>query len=207
MEAILGIIIGILIALGIVWYFRTQNTKKITKEQSTILLDKIKTVTKLITVEGDFAEIFQYEDVKAHFLKLITSKKTALVQINAKAHIGYDLRKIKMHANNQRKKIIITEFPQPEILSIETNLNYYDKKDGYLNKFAAADLTEINKKAKQHILDKIPDSGLLQSAQNEALEAITLMQNIVDTIGWKLDYSALEIEHKPSPKLLHSEEE
>ena len=33
----------------------------------------------------------------------------------------------------------------------------------------------------------------MQTANKEALEAILLMQNLVETIGWKLDYSTLEI--------------
>lgn len=74
----------------------------------------------------------------------------------------------------------------------ETTLNYYDKKDGYFNKFEAADLTDLHNEAKIHIKDKIPESGLFQAAQKEALEAILLIENIVQTIDWKLDYSALK---------------
>lgn len=33
----------------------------------------------------------------------------------------------------------------------------------------------------------------MQTANKEALEAVTLMQNLVETIGWKLDYTALKI--------------
>ena len=151
---------------------------------------------KFITVEGDFAEIYHYEDVKERFLKLISSKKKALVVINAKAYVGYDLSKIKLKADNYKKKIILEHFPQPETLSIETNLNYYDKSDGLFNKFEATDLTDLHNEAKQHIQDKIPQSGLIQVAQKEALETILLMETIVETIGWKLDYSALKIEDK-----------
>ena len=163
-----------------------------------MLLDKIKTVCKFITVEGDFAEIYHYEDVKERFLKLLTSKKKALVIINAKAFVGYDLSKISLHSDIKTKKITLKYFPQPETLSIETNLNYYDKKDGYFNKFEAADLTGLHVEAKKHIQAKIPESGLIQIAQKEALETILLIETIVETIGWTLDYSALKIEDDPS---------
>ena len=33
----------------------------------------------------------------------------------------------------------------------------------------------------------------MQTANQEALDAIILMTNLVETIGWKLDYSALEL--------------
>ena len=193
MEAFLGIIIGILVTLGIVTYIKSLKKKQLVNSQSILLLDKIKSVCKFITVEGDFAEIYHYEDVKEKFLKLVTSKKKALVVVNAKAHVGYDLSKIKLEADKNSKKIFLNHFPQPEVLSIETNLNYYDKKDGYFNKFDASDLTDLSKEAKQHIHLKIPESGLIQAAQKEALQTISLMENIVQTIGWELDYSALEI--------------
>lgn len=196
MDIIIGLFAGALISLGVVAYFRNNQKKKLVNKQSVVLLDKIKTVCKFITVEGDFSEIYHYEDVKEKFLKLVTSKKKALVVINAKAHVGYDLSKIKLDADKDTKKIYIKDFPQPEVLSIETSMNYYDKKDGYFNKFEATDLTDLQKEAKQHIKDKIPESGLIQAAQKEALETITIMEKIAETIGWKLDYTALEIDSK-----------
>ncbi|WP_396602989.1 DUF4230 domain-containing protein [Algibacter sp. R77976] len=201
MEIFLAVIIGVLVTLGVVTVLKSIKKKQLVNSQSTILLEKIKKVCKFITVEGDFAEIYHYEDVKERFLKLITSKKKALVVINAKAHIGYDLSKIDLQADTYKKKIILNHFPQPEILSIETNLNYYDKSDGYFNRFEANDLTGLHNEAKQHINDKIPESGLIQVAQKEALETILLIETIVETIGWKLDYSALEIEAGKVKKL------
>ncbi len=201
MEAFLGIIIGVLVSLGVVTYFKAIKKKQLVNSQSVLLLEKIKTVCKFITVEGDFAEIYHYEDVKERFLKLITSKKKALVVINAKAHVGYDLSKIQLKADNSNKKIFLEHFPQPEILSIETDLNYYDKSDGYFNKFEASDLTGLHQEAKQHIQEKIPESGLIQIAQKEALETISLIETIVETIGWKLDYSALKIDNKRQKEL------
>jgi len=201
MEAFLGIIIGILASLGVVTYFKSFKNKQLVNSQSLLLLDKVKTVCKFITVEGDFAEIYHYEDVKERFLKMVNSKKKALVVINAKAYVGYDLSKIQLEADNKNKRIILAHFPQPEVLSVETDLNYYDKKDGYFNKFEASDLTGLNQEAKQHILDKVPESGLIQAAQKEALQTISLMESIVETIGWKLDYSALKLEEAPVKKI------
>ncbi len=194
MEAFLGTIIGVLVTLGGVTYINSLKKRRLAHSQSVILLDKIRSVCKFITVEGDFAEIYHYEDVKERFLKLITSRKKALVVINAKAYVGFDFSKVKMEANESSKTVVLNYFPQPEVLSIETNLNYYDKTDGYFNKFEATDLTELHTEAKKHIQDKIPESGLYEIAGKEALESVLLIENIVQTIGWKLDYSALKIE-------------
>ena len=114
--------------------------------------------------------------------------------INAKAHVGFDLSKIQLHSNSKTKTVTLSHFPQPEVLSIESNINYYDKRDGMFNRFEASDLTDLHTKAKEHIMDKIPESGLYNIAKQEALEAIQLIENLVETIGWTLDYSALKIE-------------
>jgi len=194
METFFIIIISILVTLGLVTLYKQWKTKQTTNAQSIILLDKIKRVCKFITVEGDFAEIYHYEDVKEKFLKLISSKKKALVVINAKAHVGFDLSKVQMRSNPKSKTVVLSHFPQPEVLSIESDINYYDKQDGMFNKFDASDLTELHAQAKTHIKDKIPESGLYNVARLEALEAIQLIENLVETIGWTLDYSALKIE-------------
>lgn len=202
METFFTIIISILVTLGLFTIFKQWKKKQTTNTQSILLLDKIKRVCKFITVEGDFAEIYHYEDVKGKFLKLISSRKKALVIINAKAYVGFDLSKVKLNSNPKTKTVVLTHFPQPEVLSIESNIDYYDKKDGMFNRFEAADLTELHVRAKAHIVDKIPESGLYNIAKQEALEAIQLIENLVETIGWKLDYSALKIEEIEDKKLL-----
>jgi len=176
--------------------FRKKKSKELTEHQSTVLLEKIKSVCKLISVEGDFAEIYKYENTKEHFMSLVSSKKKALIVINAKAQIGYDLQKIFMHADNEKKKIILTNFPEPQVISIEPELEFYDIQNGLFNTFTPNDLTSLNKEAKKHILEKIPESGLMDTAKREALEAVLIIEKIVETIGWKLDYTALQISEK-----------
>ena len=191
MEALLGLFLGAIITYWVMRYVKLQKTKDQTHAQSTILMEKIRKVWKLITVEGEFAEIYHYENTKERFMSMVSSKKKAVLLINAKAYVGFDLSRIKMEAITDKKTIKLTDFPEPEVLSLETDLRYYDKKDGLFNKFDSTDLTEVSAKAKNHVLEKIPESGLLDTARSEALEAVLLVQNIVETIGWSLDYQDL----------------
>lgn len=193
LEVFLGLILGAIIMYWLFSFFRKKQSKELTTHQSTVLLEKIKSVCKLISVEGDFAEIYKYENTKERFLSLVSSKKKALIVIKAKAQIGYDLKKILMHADDGKKKIILTNFPEPEVLSIAPEMEFYDVKNGLFNTFTPDDLTTLNQEAKKHILEKIPDSGLMETARKEALQTVLLIEKIVETIGWKLDYSALEI--------------
>jgi len=192
----IGLAFGAIIAYFVFARFSISRKREKTNTQSVILMEKIRSVCKFITVEGDFSEIYHYENIKDKWLNLILGKKKALILIEAKAHIGFDLTKIKMNADNKRRTITLTNFPQPEMLTIETDFKYYDKTEGWANPFTASDLTEINREAKQHIIDKIPSSGLLEEASKQALETIQLMEKLVETINWKLDYTDLHIEEE-----------
>lgn len=197
----IGLAVGAILAYFIFARFNKDRSRLKTNEQSVVLMDKIKSVCKFITVEGDFSEIYHYENLKEKYVSLILGKKKAIVLVTAKAHVGFDLSKIQMQSENQQKKIILTNFPQPELLTIETDFKYYDKREGWANPFTTSDLTDINRDAKKHIVDKIPQSGLMDQARKEALDTILLMEKIVETIGWKLDYTALTIENKENKSI------
>jgi hypothetical protein len=188
----IGLAVGAILAYFIFARFHKYRSKERAEEQSVILIEKIRSVCKFITVEGDFSEIYHYENLQEKYVSLVFGKKKAIILINAKAHIGFDLRKIRMSSDNEHKKIVLTNFPEPELLTVETDFKYYDKREGWANPFTASDLTDINRDAKKHIVDKIPQSGLMEKASKEALDTILLIEKIVETIGWKLDYTALE---------------
>lgn len=203
LELLLGLVLGALLMYwGYAWLNRKKK-KELTVHQSSILLEKVRSVCKLITVEGDFAEIYRFENRKGLFMNLFSSKKKALIVINAKAHLGYDFKKLKVAADPVKKTIILGNFPPPEILSIEPELEFYDIRNDLFNAFTPADMTSLNKEAKAHIREKIPESGLMDTARHEALEAILLMEKIVETLGWKLNYEALKLE-APVQELLES---
>jgi len=196
MEFIFGLLIGIVLLGSLFLIFSKRFTKNKSEEQSVVLLEKIRNVSKMITVEGDFSEIMHFEDVKGMLLNLVSSKKKAIVLANAKVFIGFDMKKIRLQSLPQKKKLILEHFPKPEILSIETDIQYYDVKHGYFNKFAASDLSTLNKKVRSNIEEKIPDSELLYSATAKALETVKIIEQMVSTFGWKLDYNGLEFEEK-----------
>lgn len=200
----IGLLAGSIISFLIFTRYNIARRKAKTQSQSVVLMEKIRSVCKLVTVEGDFAEIYHYQSVKDKFFNLLLGRKKALILIDAKAHVGFDLSKIQLESDTKEKRITLTHFPQPTLLTVETDFKYYDMKEGWLNPFTSMDLTEINKEAKQFIKDKVPQSGLMEAAKKEALQAISLMESLAESIGWKLDYSALQIQEEEKPKKLEN---
>ncbi len=191
MNFILGFIIGALV-LSIYYLFSKKSFfKSKAKEQSVILLEKMRSVSKLITVEGNMNEIMHFQDEKNSLLNIVSSKKKAIVMANAKIFIGFDMKKMQFQANADKRQIRVISFPEPEVLSMETHLDFYDLQNGLFNKFDASELTDLNKKVKQNFKDKIPESELLQSAKLKALDTLKVMEEMVSTFGWHLKYDKL----------------
>lgn len=201
MDFIYGLLLGAIVVGTVLYFSRSFFTKNKTQEQSVILLEKIRNVSKLITVESDFSEIMHYSDAKNILLNLVSSHKKAIVLANSKVMVGFDMKQMRIKPDPNRKLLTITHFPEPQVLSIETDVEYYDVSNGLFNKFAAKDLTQLNKKVRENIENKIPQSGVLQAAHNKALETINMIEQIVDTFGWKLAYSEPGILQETTKKI------
>ena len=154
-------------------------------EEAIVLIEKIQTATKLITVEGFFSEIYDYQDYYGYDLTVF--RKKALIRVKAKVSVGYDLEKIKITSIPEKKTIVMSELPPPELLSIEHDLDYYDVTEGIFNSFTTADYNKLNANAKDFIRQKAQESNLFDQAtlqKNKLFEMISLM---VASAGWKLE--------------------
>ena len=182
----LGVILGLAAGIFATTYFFKNKSNRQLKEQSVILLEKINQVCKLITVEGEFSEIFTHRDIKSTFFNLVQLEKKALIIIKAKVLIGFDLTKLNIEIVADKKQVKLTKFPAPEILSIETDLEYYDVQKGIINKFSGSDLTNLNKKSKDFIRKKVESSHLIQIARNLASDTISVIKQLIESLGWEL---------------------
>jgi hypothetical protein len=182
----MGIILGLILGVAASSFYIKNKQERQLDQQSALLLEKIKQVCKLITVEGEFSEIFTHRDEKNMFFKLIQFEKKALLIIKAKVMIGFDLTKIKIEVNTQKRQVLLTQFPAPEILSIDNDLEYYDVQKGIINKFSGTDLTTMNKKSKDFIREKVAESDLYIIAGNQAAESIQMIRALIESVGWVL---------------------
>ena len=73
----IGLAVGAVVAYFIFARFNKEKSKLKTNEQSLVIMDKIRSVCKFITVEGDFSEVYHYENLKEKYLSLLLGKKKA----------------------------------------------------------------------------------------------------------------------------------
>jgi len=113
-------------------------------------------------------------------------RKKALIRVNAKASIGYDFEKVKLTIDQDSKTITIDDFPEPEVLSIDHDLDYYDISQGTFNTFTNEDYNKINKRAKDYVKTLAGEGELIESAREQKDELVSTLQLLLDGLGWKL---------------------
>lgn len=174
-----------LVFLGTRAYYTWSVESEVT-EESKVLLEKIKAVTKLVTVEGYFSEIYDYKEYWGYDFSPF--RKKALIRVKAKVSVGYDLTKMDFEANTLTRTITISNMPDPEIISIDHDLDYYDITEGTFNAFTEADYNTMNKNAKEKVRKEALDSDLFLTAEAESAQLLEIIEFMVEGTGWTLVY-------------------
>lgn len=187
---------GILVTLAIVLIVRScaehgQSGAQL-QESSVLIQEQMANVSKLVVTEGHFSEVYNYKDSKELFGPLLTAQKKALVVVNAKVAITYDLSLLEYNIDRENQILAITRIPEPEI-RIDPDFEYYDVTADYLNPFEAGDYNTINRNVRSALLKKIEASSLRSNAQNRLLSELQQFYILTNSLGWTITYKGQTI--------------
>ena len=190
-------LLGILLTAVIVLIYK-QCTGVSVRDQingSELIVKQLKNVSKLIVTEGHFSEVYNYENSKEIFGDFITAEKKALVVVNAKVTISYDLKQVKYKLDSTKQVLELTSIPDYEI-SINPDLEYYDIQSDFLNPFEAEDYNRIKETVKRSLLEKVEKSSLKTNAQNRLISELSNFFILSRSLGWKLVYKGKQVNNQ-----------
>lgn len=171
--------LAFLLGLAVFWGFSNSGGQT-THEEATVLLEQIRKVTKLVTVEGDVTELYNstktrqvtlYIPLPAH----LSFEKSATVQVEGTVLVGYDLEQMSIDVDETNRTITLGNLPEPKILAIDHELIYRNLEESWFNSFTAEDYSLLNKEAKERLRDEALKSKLMEEAR---LEGNTLIEAI-----------------------------
>ncbi len=180
------LIIGLLLGTALVFFIHKAakaGSGVMVKESSHTIVQSMKKVFKIVCAEGQFNELYDYEETR-NFLSFIPSTKKALVIVKAKVLVGFDFEKCVWEADEASKSIRLISFPQAELLSVETDYQYYNMENGLFNKFDKDDLTIMQVQGKKQIENAALKSDLPQMA---ASQMRTVLTEILQSKNWALE--------------------
>ena len=189
-----------LLVLAVRYCERRGSDRQNLEESSALIQEQLRNVGKLVVTEGTFSQVFTYKDSKRFYLDVFSARKKALIVVNTKATVAYDLSKLKVKIDEVNKKVIITHIPKEEI-SIYPDIQYYDVTQDYLNQFEADDYNLIKKRVTASIREKVENSGLKSNAQNRLVSELQKIYILTSTLGWTLEYKGQEIQSEELKEL------
>lgn len=83
--------------------------------------------------------------------------------------MGFDFAKVKIRWQEGTRTMIIEQFPEPEILSTDSDYKFYDIDQGLFNKFKNEEYTALLADAKQTMQTKAIASELPKIAKKQAV--------------------------------------
>ena len=114
-------------------------------------------------------------------------RKKALLRIKAKVSMGYDFTQFHAEADPNKHTITINQLGEPEILSIDHDIDYYDISEGTFNGFSSADYTRLSDEAKNFIRHQAEKSDLKEQATEQGKDLMDLVTMMVEQAGWRLE--------------------
>ncbi len=190
-----GIVIAFVIVFGLRYCENRKDNREVLEANTALIQKELKNVGKLIVTEGSYAQVFSYNDSKNLMYGLFDARKKALIVVNAKATIAYDLSKVNTIIDEANKTVTITNIPEPE-LSINPNIEYYDVTQDYLNQFTASDYNKIKQRVEKSLRKKIEASELRTNAENRLVSELQKIYILTNSMGWTLKYNGKPIEEE-----------
>lgn len=168
-------------------YITNDKEQTIIQENSALIQEQIRNVSKLVVTEGHFSQVFSYKNSKAIFANMINVEKKALVVVNADVTIAYDLSKIEYELDESTKTLKILYIPKEEI-NISPDFEYYDVTADFFNPFSADDYNKIKDKVRAQLMEKVEISNLKTNAQNRLISELSKFYILTSSLGWTLQY-------------------
>lgn len=189
-NTLLLLTVGVAGGVGSMLLLRRKPAPAVTdvRHESTLLLERIEKVFKVVMAEGYFSEIYNYQDQKT-FLYVFNDPKKAMIIAKSKVLVGFDFQKVRFRLPEAaegrpgNKTLVVEAFPEPEILSIDTDYKFYDIQSGILNYFNSETYTSILEDAKQAMQTRAMESDLPRIANNQIQY---MMYQLAGSMGWAL---------------------
>lgn len=188
------IALSLLLLLGLQLYqLFTARPEQRKEVEATVLLEQIREVCKLVTVEGEFSELYTQKNLREVTLYLPIPTywefaKEAIIEVRGRVLVGYDMEQLSIKIDSTNRSITLSNLPQPTILAIDHEIKYRNLEESFFNSFTPDDYTQLNKNAKEALRKKAYESSLLEKARAEGNTMLESIRFMVEGMGWQLQY-------------------
>jgi len=194
MRKILGYTFIFFIGALVAYLYFKKDLSNNKKEQTQLILNEIKNVSKLVVVESSFTQMYNYENSKYFLIEQFSFDKKVILVVNANIQISYDLSKMKIETDPIHKKVILNYIPKEEIF-ISPKISYFDFEQSTFNTFTKDELNKVHAKSIQKIKEAANIIGLKEKARIQLIEELKKLYKMTTLLDWEfVDHTGLNIQ-------------
>ncbi|HEX7580199.1 MAG TPA: DUF4230 domain-containing protein [Thermoanaerobaculia bacterium] len=187
-------VVAILAAVGAGYWIgaRTRPADAL-RVDSAPVVRAIRSVAKMATVEIEVADVIRYEEVRT--IVVFDVPKNATLRLRGTVLGGFDLESGFSVNVEEATRTLRVRLPAPRILSVDSRVEWFDERSGWLNPITPDDRTRWMTWSRGAIGKAAKDAGIEERAVRHARE---LLDQVASAFGWK---AVVEVGLESKPKL------
>lgn len=194
MRKFIIILITFLFGCFSMYYFLSKSKQKNEHQQAQIIVSQIRSLKNLIVTEGVFSETYSYQNSKNYFYNFFQFEKRALLIVNAKVQVSYNLGLLETKIDTVNKTITIKKIPEPSV-EIIPDIRYFDMQQSAFNTFSNQDLNQLQKEAIKRIETTSETVKLKERAKKDLIRQLKSIYLLSNAMDWKLiDETSFQLE-------------
>ena len=178
--ALLALLLVLAIGLGYLLGRRTGTSRV----DSAPVVQAVKKVARLATVEMEVADVVRFEDVKT--ILVFDIPKNAVLRVRGRVLGGFDLEKGFAVDADARSRQLKVRMPAPGIVAVDERVEWFSETSGWLNPITPDDRTRWGVWARGTLGRAARDAGLFGKAEAHARE---LFSAAASAFGWSAETS------------------
>lgn len=179
----------LILGFGIAWFgLNMRDSPTQIHESSTVITERISRISKLMVAEGHYSQVFTHSDSKQYFYDLLQFERKAILLINAKVLVSYDLEKMDYKLDEENKVLLITTMPEPET-DIVPDVQYYDLQQSDFHSFSPEELNALNERAIARIEEQVATGNLYEEAKRQVRTSLEDLTLVAQTEGWTIEWA------------------
>ncbi|MGZ6987574.1 MAG: DUF4230 domain-containing protein [Thermoanaerobaculia bacterium] len=159
------------------------------------VVQAVRRIARLATVEMEIADVVRYEEVKT--ILVFDIPKNATLRLRGKVIGGFDLERGFDVEADAGQRLILVRLPAPQILAVDDRLEWFDEHSGWLNPITPSDRTHWTQWARGALARAAKDGGLFEKS---AAHARDLFTDAASAFGWSAEVTVDGKRVPPAPR-------
>jgi hypothetical protein len=190
----LAAVVALGTAIGAGYWIGSRSSRADTlRVDSAPVVRAIRNVAKMATVQIEVADVIRYEEVRT--IVVFDVPKNATLRLRGTVLGGFDLEKGLSVEADEATKTLRVRLPAPVVLSVDSRVEWFDERSGWLNPITSDDRTRWTTWSRAAIGKAARDSGLEERAVDHARK---LLGEVASAFGWTV---VVDVDRQPRPRL------